>query len=1100
MTPVLSLLTDSPYVNLLPSIMDWAGWVVLLLGIVLALVRWRGYERRRPKKALFLALILAAIPLTNLFLGLRLPSGSALPLPGLPTSPHTPTWMFFSSLPWMLAGGIFGPLSALIAGLLTGTVRALWDTHNLFTVLEPALLAVIFSSAVCQRYRTWFYRLLRQPLLVAAGSVLVYAAVFVWGSVFSATGTLAARLDYALTNVGPVTLAVSAELLLAGIFVQVVALSMPKLWDQGKVLEPSPAEKSLQARFLLASGTILSVLLVFLLLGNWIVAGNAARKMIQERMQGTATMATESIPFFLGTGQSLVASIGNDPRLLAESLSSMDAALQEHIRSVAFFEQFILVDLNRSILAMYPALGAGELRLAQDEIQGIELAFQGIPNQVYAIPPETGGAAAIISFMAAIADESGQVQRVLIGRVDLLNNPMIQPVIKSLEGMSELSGMGLLLDERGVILYHPSASQVMTTFTGELGAGPLAYDFVAPDGTRNLVYVQPAVGSPWIVAVIVPAQQAQQLALDIAAPLAAMTLTLALVTLLAMRLGLRTVTVSLRNLASEAARLSQGKLDHSLQPGGEDEVGQLRGAFEQMRVSLRNRLDELNQLLLVSQGVASSLEMRKAVQPVLDAVLKGGASAARVALVPLPHQAGEEMPLHFALGPSQDKYAHMDELILELVRKQERLVLPSLARARSLGFSPDKPQPVSLAAIALRHEARFYGVLWAAYERPQVFSEEDVLFLSTLAGQAALAAVNARLFYSAEVGRQRLAAILASTPDPVLVTDHQNRLLLANPAAQQVLGAEIKAIEGQPASQSITQQNILDLLLVSETDEQSSEVVLPNGQVYFATAKSVIADKRRMGRVCVLRDVTHFKELDALKSEFVSTVSHDLRSPLTLIRGYATMLDMVGQLNEQQHGYVSKIITGVEVMSRLVNNLLDLGRIEAGVGLQVEDVVLMDVVEAVTGSLQLQAGEKNIRLGVELAQGLPRVIRADRALLQQAIYNLVENAVKYTPQKGKVTLRLKPRPEDFLVEVQDNGIGIAPADQPRLFEKFYRGSQREARKQRGSGLGLAIVRSIAERHGGKVWLESQLGEGSTFFLSIPYQPKGDANGKTKPFV
>ena len=212
------------------------------------------------------------------------------------------------------------------------------------------------------------------------------------------------------------------------------------------------------------------------------------------------------------------------------------------------------------------------------------------------------------------------------------------------------------------------------------------------------------------------------------------------------------------------------------------------------------------------------------------------------------------------------------------------------------------------------------------------------------------------------------------------------------------------------------------------------------------------------------------------------------------------MLDMVGQLNDQQHGYVSKIITGVEVMSRLVNNLLDLGRIEAGVGLQVEDVVIEDVIEAVTGSLQLQADEKSIRLGVELAQGLPRSLRADKALLQQALYNLVENAVKYTPQNGKVTLRVKPRPEGLLVEVRDNGIGIAPADQPRLFEKFYRGSHREARKHRGSGLGLAIVRSIAERHGGRVWVESQLGEGSTFFLSIPYQPKGEANGNTRPFV
>ncbi len=106
-------------------------------------------------------------------------------------------------------------------------------------------------------------------------------------------------------------------------------------------------------------------------------------------------------------------------------------------------------------------------------------------------------------------------------------------------------------------------------------------------------------------------------------------------------------------------------------------------------------------------------------------------------------------------------------------------------------------------------------------------------------------------------------------------------------------------------------------------------------------------------------------------------------------------------------------------------------------------------------------------------------------MLQQGIYNLVENAIKYTPKNGKVTVRMKPLPGSILFEIRDTGIGISPADQPRLFEKFFRGSQREARAERGSGLGLAIVRSIAERHGGKVWVESVLGQGSTFFLLIP---------------
>jgi signal transduction histidine kinase len=247
----------------------------------------------------------------------------------------------------------------------------------------------------------------------------------------------------------------------------------------------------------------------------------------------------------------------------------------------------------------------------------------------------------------------------------------------------------------------------------------------------------------------------------------------------------------------------------------------------------------------------------------------------------------------------------------------------------------------------------------------------------------------------------------------------------------------------------------------------------------------VLADGYTFGRVCILQDVTQFKELDILKSEFVATVSHDLRSPLTLMRGYATMLDMVGELNKQQKNYVGKIITGVENMTRLVNNLLDLGRIELGVDLQVEPVEILNVLEQVISTLQLQASQKGIELSLELSKELPHHIDADSTLFYQAIYNLVENAVKYTSDNGQVRVRVHTLKDDLIFEVQDTGIGISVEDMAHLFEKFYRGKTRESRTRVGTGLGLAIVRSIAERHGGRAWVKSEEGQGSTFYLQIP---------------
>lgn len=1081
MTVLLTLLTTSPYLELPTSIASWVVWLMMGGVLGLAVYRWRGHQRLWREQIAWFTLFLVGALLANLFAGLRLPAGAALPVPGLPIAPRGAALLFFAALPWMLAGGFLGSVGALGVAFAGGLARALWDTHSLFTVFEPAFLAVCFSVAVRQRYRTAFYRLLRQPLVAGLTLIPLYLGFFLVGALASVGGSLAARLDYAFTNLPSFLLAAAGELLFGAACTQVVALALPRLWGVAAPLQPSPAERSLQTRFLIGSGALTFLLLLALLVGNWLTAVGAARQMLRQRLATEAQTNAENIPFFLQTAQNLVGQLLADSRLLTAQGEALQNVLSEQIRLAPFFDQLLVVDANSRLLAIYPP--TGKLTLTAEEAAGVPYAFAGAARQVYTIGPSVSSRAGGVSFLATISDSNGQPQRLLVGRCNLALNPLTAPLVESLERMAKSGGYGILLDEQGRIVYHPDPAQLMTVYTGPRGEQALFYDAPAPGGTRSYVYYQPVAGTGWGIVLAAPAQQAQQLALQIAAPLAGMILTLGALAFLALRFGLRAVTASLRNLAREAGRIAQGQLDHPLSPAGVDEVGQLSEAFERMRLSLRARLGELNQLLRVSQEVASSLELEDAIRPVLEALCAHGASMARAIFVPMLGFY-EERPQVFSFGPAGESYAYLDAPILEWVQKQERpILLTDLTRTPGLDLPATLPRPAALAAVAVRQENRFYGALWMAYEQPRSFSAEEGHFLSTLAGYAALAATNARLFRSAEVGRQRLAAILASTPEPVLVTDQQNHLLLANPAARQALG--LGQAEGQPIERLLNRKELLDLLQTAGGEERSAEIPMPDGKVYFATATSVIANQRLVGRVCILRDITHFKELDALKSDFVASVSHDLRSPLTLIRGYATMLEIVGTLNEQQKGYLSKIVQGVESMARLVHNLLDLGRIDAGVGLVIEATPLAGVLDSVISGLKLHASHKQITLGLDIARDLPETLEADRALLQQALYNLVENAIKYTPEGGQVTLRAKPKEGGVLFEVQDTGIGIPPADLPRLFERFFRGTSREARKQGGSGLGLAIVRAIAERHGGRVWVESQVGKGSIFSLLIP---------------
>jgi PAS domain S-box-containing protein len=1089
--PELIFLFNNPaYLDTPNGLAGWLGWLALLVLIVLLQLRWARYHKRwnRRQGGLFFILALL-VPITCLLIpGLRLPTSGALPLPLLPQEQSGPVMMVLAALPWLLAGGLLGPAPAAALAAAAGLFLALWDAHQPFLPLELALLGTVFGAAMQQRYRTLFFRSLRHPLVVAFLLSLIYPALFVLDSLFVAQGPLAARVDYAVTHVGVVALAVGGSLLVGGSFAEVIALALPARWGSRVDLVPSPAESKLEARFLYGMAPLALLLLVTLIIGDWVIAGSAARGMLRGRMANAAEMAAESVPFFLETGQNLITQLAGEPRLVQASPAELPEILAHDLRTVPYFSQLFFLDLEGLPVAGYPLDALESFSLYPEERAGIGFVRSGVRVQSYAVRPVPESTAAQLSFLAAVRDGEGDLSGVLVGRSDLATNPFARPLLTSLKSMAQVEGEGILLDENGRILYHSNPSRVMTLFAGGAVEEARFYDGTALDGTRQLLYAQPAVGRSWGVILSVPARYAQQQALDIAAPLLVMILVLSAISVGLIRLGLRVVTGSLHNLAIEANRMAAGELDQPLRAEGADEVGQLRRAFEQMRAGLKARLDELNRLLVVSQGVASTLEIEAALQPVLDSALVTGAASARVVLAPamVPELDGDSSSApRFGMGTASELYQYLDEQILFLARQQDRVLLTNLARPRLLVFSQGFPRPQALIAIALRHENRFYGALWIAYDQPHQFSDEEIRYLATLAGQAALAAANTRLFLTAEIGRQRLEAILDSTPDPVLVTDQRNRLLLLNPAAWQVLGLGVEAGKGQPVDEVIAQDRLVDLLRSTANEKQSAELVLPDGQVYLATASSVMADGRRVGRVCVLRDVTHFKELDSLKSDFVSTVSHDLRSPLTLIRGYATMLQMVGDLNEQQNGYVRKIIGGVESMSRLVNNLLDLGRIEAGVGLQLEMQPVQDVIERVVGTLQLQAAQKRIQLNTEIPAEAVPLIEADQALLQQALHNLVENAIKYTDPGGEVHLRLLVYQDQIIFEVRDNGIGIAPADQHRLFEKFYRAARKGMKVERGSGLGLAIVKSIAERHGGRVWMESQLGKGSKFSLAIP---------------
>ncbi|NLG97903.1 MAG: GAF domain-containing protein [Chloroflexi bacterium] len=1098
MIQIAPALTGSQPGFILPNhLFGWFGWAVMAFLLGWGIYHWRheNVDSLRKRWWLTAALFISAVLFTRL-VGVLLP-GQMQPMPGVPMDVSSPSLLFFAALPWVLAGCLLGAVPAAAVGLVSGFILGIYETHSPFTPLEIGLIALVYGAAVRQNYRTWFYRFLRHPLAAAVVVIPVLISIQIVGTLFSTNDTLAVRLDYAFTQVWLIAAARAGELLIAGAAAEILFLLRRDLWGTRHPPVPSPSESSIQARFFFGTVPLVTLLVLTLVVGDWLVAGSAARRMIEERLTSTAQVAGESLPYFLETGQNLILSHAT-PDLLAATPEERVDMMMKRLRAVPYFRQLSLFGAAGEPMGGFPEQDFSLLDPTQEEMMGIQLALKGVTTQVYVVPPMMGEKSAQVSFLAAIRDTDGQVKGVLLGRTDMSTNPFTQPAIKALAGMSELGGQGMILSENGTVLYHPVTTEVMKPYLGFRPQIPSFFDETSPSNTRQFVYYQPVNGRPWAIVLAVPAKLAQQIALDIAIPLLIMLAVFSVLAFLFLRYSLQQVTASLQALALESSYIAMGQLDRPMHLKGVDEIGQLSMAFEQMRISLKARLEELNSLLKVSQGVSANLDISESVQPILEAALTRDACAARLVLIrDVTLDTNDRGTIAFGTGPASALYTAFDQQLFDLTAQQEMISLSNVARTRRLQFSPGSKHPGSLLAMAVRHKNRYYGVLWVAYDRPRTFSQEEIRFLRTLSGEAALAATSARLYATAEVGRQRLEAVLASTPEPVLVIDEQARLLLLNMAAVQVPGLVKSSIEGSPIEEVLGQPELVQLLTISMTERiLSREICLPNGKVYYASVSSVLAEGRSVGRVCILRDITHFKELEQLKSDFVATVSHDLRSPLTLMRGYATMLQKVGDLNEQQKGYVRKIVMGVENMNRLVSNLLDLGRIEAGIGLQIDKVSVIEVTEEVLNSLQLQAVQKNIRLVQESENGGDAlVIDADRALVQQALHNLVENAIKYTPVGGQVKVRIEGRPNSVQVEVHDTGIGIAPLDQPHLFEKFYRSGRREAYQQRGTGLGLAIVKSIVERHGGRIWVDSQLGKGSIFTFEVPCEQPQKTDGE-----
>lgn len=392
----------------------------------------------------------------------------------------------------------------------------------------------------------------------------------------------------------------------------------------------------------------------------------------------------------------------------------------------------------------------------------------------------------------------------------------------------------------------------------------------------------------------------------------------------------------------------------------------------------------------------------------------------------------------------------------------------------------------SLIYIPLRIKDEVIGVLSVDNRytaRPT--DDHDVQVLSILADFAAIAIDNARLYAETIKERDTLDAILRDTEDHVIVVDAEDKVLFCNPTARRTFNVTMTDFIGKPLRDVIFNAEVLALFSKQALTGRGrhSEITLNGGERVLNAQLTII---QGVGRSAVMQDITHLKQMDRAKSDFVATVSHDLRSPLTSILGYLELLHRSGTLNEAQEKFMENIRGSVHSITALITELLELSRIESGYDVDLEMVDLEQVVRESIDALSHQLEVKQHTLKTNITTNLPPV-HGNLIRLRQLANNLIGNAIKYTLPGGRVAVSLTQDEGWLILEVSDTGVGIPIDDQPYVFDKFYR-SERVVGEFEGTGLGLAIVKSIVDQHCGRIWLQSREGKGTTFTVVLPLEP------------
>ncbi len=507
-------------------------------------------------------------------------------------------------------------------------------------------------------------------------------------------------------------------------------------------------------------------------------------------------------------------------------------------------------------------------------------------------------------------------------------------------------------------------------------------------------------------------------------------------------------------------------------------------------------------LLRISRAMTSQLDLRAVLRLILESATElVGGQAGLIALVQpdgsYKVQASYGLPLRLLplvtplFDDLPDASGYLDPLHWTIPDLQRRLNL--VVRASGLPLSQVVALPMVVRDVLV-------GIIYIFRHEGAGFSMDDRRVLSAFAAQAAIAVHNARLYQQVMHEKQRLDAIIENSGDGVMILDPGQRITVFNRALAMMTGIPAEEAIGKYCWQVLQLRNRHTDRVVRELSSPLNRCL--EGERFYVEGDFVREDEVRItlgitysplfgpdgelvNIIANVRDVTHFREAEEIKSTFISVISHELKTPVAIIKGYASTLRREDA--EWDRKTIRESLAVIEEesdrLTRLIDNLLDASRLQAGrLRLDKTDVRVDKLARAVVNKFRTQTDRHQLEL--DFPEEFPPV-QGDPERLEQVLSNLVSNAIKYSPNGGRITVSGRFDDDYVYIAVTDEGIGIPPGEQERIFDRFYRVESALSRRTQGAGLGLYLARSVVEAHGGQIWVDSRPGQGSTFVFTLP---------------